>query len=759
MMGDTALGTRAEIARAMALLPVSDAASRNAFAERLSRCAEDDETDPIILVRSGLATAAAYLSRFALSCPNGRTLLDTLAVRSLKSPELHNELSRVFARERALQIEIACEKYMSPARKCMQDCVADEVALDERIRRVHRRRRRRQGRVLEQQQNAISNARVAVALTFSPVDADFDREIDDDDDMDAADDDDDSGERPAGKDAMPVRYHPDLLIRKLLSISGAHDSGPGNENATSMRYTAGEVDAFFFEADPGDTALQKIRSETAQREEDYYISAERPSLATRIADITVIDASAAVRIGSHPVGLRALRHLAECGPMLRAKGGGIENNLIETETARAIANVFAEVATEGLPSQTAADAADEGLVGLLSEWACDPRPARGHLQVEAYRALHNLSQAFEPDRSRRRVCLNDILPLQPPARIPGLSRTLVTEQYDTDVVFVHGLRGGALMTWRAGNSADTSSYVSNTPGFANKETLSEKTTDVSASSPDGNIDDDGVNDEAITTVWPRDWLPVDAPGVRVYSVGHNAGLLRRGLRRGELGPTLADRASVISSAAKRCGVGEDGRRVVWITHSYGGLIVKRIVGTDVLLRKATAGVFFFGVPHFGSPVARSIVSYGAKGVGTGAVVSAAVHELCQVAVDAKPLDKEEKGSAKGGMLGALNDEFVGLAAMNGWAVQGFGEGRVLELGGGRVTLDLVPAASANCGIGGFVVVRGVDHVELVKIRRKEDLRYSAVVRMIQETRCGVKPNREVTTDAVIEVDRDATIVL
>eukprot|EP00921_Rhytidocystis_pertsovi_P010008 GHVQ01016002.1.p1 GENE.GHVQ01016002.1~~GHVQ01016002.1.p1 ORF type:complete len:781 (+),score=92.12 GHVQ01016002.1:128-2470(+) len=52
------------------------------------------------------------------------------------------------------------------------------------------------------------------------------------------------------------------------------------------------------------------------------------------------------------------------------------------------------------------------------------------------------------------------------------------------------------------------------------------------------------------------------------------------------------------------GVGKDGRPVVFITHSAGGIIAKNIITHDKDLQRATRGVVFYAVPHLGCPLSR-----------------------------------------------------------------------------------------------------------------------------------------------------------
>lgn len=642
---------RAEIARSMALLPVSDSEGRALCAARVASCAEEGQSDAV-LHRSRAVTAAVYLSRATLRMGEGRRLLDALAIRATKGEDsiwrtsLREDLIKSFQRDRALQIELACESVSSPARSFMQECLV-------------------------------------------------------------------SGKRDKEKDPVGD-CHPDVLIRKLLH---ADDSG------TTLRYTATEVDAVFFQANEVDTEVvhslwsgpaapppkQKEKGQDSQQavsesapaavaiksgtdelhlaDEDYYVSMERHSIASRIADATATDLGVSQRIAVQPGGLRALRHLAESTPSVSG------NDLFETDIARCIANVAAG-ATD--IAATATRAVDDGLVSLLSRWADSDlkHAARGHLRAESFRALSNLSQSLVPEDAQRYRYVNGLLPLSAPA-LDGTT-ALPRSRIDTDVVFVHGLRGGPLMTWRCGTRIAMDSF-----GNVTEEPKSN-----------GHNQEEG---DAAIDVWARDWLAEDAPNCRVLSIGHDAGVLRGGLGAGMIGPTLSSRAEDIRQALRVANVGADGRKVVLVSHSYGGLLVKELLLKDDELMRQTRGVVFFGVPHFGSPVAGSLGQ-------TKLVLSQAVRELFPAADARAALER-------------LNDDFASAVEASARAgskirVVSFGEGKKLKVGARRgqaaVLLDLVPRNSADPQLGQFWLVHDADHVQLSKPTRKEDFRYRVV---------------------------------
>lgn len=658
---------RCEIARSMALLPVASRDGRAACLARISSACEahaGGDLDPAVH-RSGVVAAAAYLSRAAHGLSEARRLFDVLAARARTGGGaaggaallLRDELAKSISRDRALQIELACERHHTAARSFMEAVMA--------------------------------------------------------------------GGRPGRPD--PVE-HPDILIRKLLHA---------DDNGTTLRYTASEVDAVFFQANELDAEVvhSLVRPSTTAKgsaaatgavqlaDEDFYISAVRPSIATLIADAAAADPTAADRVATQPGGLRALRLLADS-----VVSSDVVTDLFETEIARSIANVAAGAVDV---SAAATKAADEGLVSLLSRWASDDSRhiSRGHLQVESLRALSNLSQPLQVDPSRRFVYCNGILPLQAPGEERFLS--VAAAACDTDVVFVHGLRGGPLMTWRCGRVAvDENGQqrpADERPAVLRGSQLAAKSQVLVPNAGDLPPNLSAREGEAgAMAVWPRDWLHEDAPRCRVLSIGHDAGVLREGVGRGMIGPTLASRAAEISSALDRSGVGRNGRKVVFITHSYGGLLVKHALLMNPCLLEQTRGIVFFGVPHFGSPVAGSWSGQ------TEFVLSQAVRELFPAA------------SARAA-LESLNTTFVNAisdrkAAGHRIQVVSFGEGKKLKLevgarrGQASVMLDLVPRDSADPLTGQFWLIHDADHVQLSKPPKRDDFRYRIVAALARGDR-------------------------
>lgn len=150
------------------------------------------------------------------------------------------------------------------------------------------------------------------------------------------------------------------------------------------------------------------------------------------------------------------------------------------------------------------------------------------------------------------------------------------EGINVDIVFVHGLTGNAYSTW-----AHTGR---------------------------------GVH-------WPSQLLKEDLPNTRVLTFGYDANIVNM------LGKGPAGNGRLINHAADLVGslvrerekTGTEKRRITFVAHSLGGLVVKRALShskhshKDHLsqVEQCTVGIVFLGVPHAGADL-QGLASLGAS---------------------------------------------------------------------------------------------------------------------------------------------------
>ena len=174
--------------------------------------------------------------------------------------------------------------------------------------------------------------------------------------------------------------------------------------------------------------------------------------------------------------------------------------------------------------------------------------------------------------------------------------------------------------------------------------------------------------------------------------------------------SLDRQAKKIRRKLKASGVGE--RPIVWVTHSMGGLITKKILANfdpDELVA-STEGIIFYSVPHLGSPIATH-----SEKASYIVFPSIEVNEL----------------SENSPQLMQLHERFTKLLASRpDIECVDFGETVPMSFLPMLKTL-VVPQSSSDVGYGRFLLAEA-DHQNICKPISKEDLRYLEVDKMIKK---------------------------
>ncbi|CAH1785151.1 unnamed protein product [Owenia fusiformis] len=306
-----------------------------------------------------------------------------------------------------------------------------------------------------------------------------------------------------------------------------------------------------------------------------------------------------------------------------------------------------------------------GWVTILAGWL---RSNDFALASHAARALANLDTDFGTKKYQPGVYL-----YHPQFRS--------SEPVYADIVFVHGLLGGAFKTWR---QQDTAS-----PNLMQTESDTE-------------------SDDPYTHCWPKDWLAKDCPNIRVVAVDYTTYLSEWAPKC----PYEAERRSLSVRAAemleKLYKTGLGNRPIIWVGHSMGGLLIKQMLTsaykspyTD--LRKVatnTRGIALYSAPHKGAPLAA--YSQQAKLILNPSVE---VQELCQ--------DSE--------MLQRLHRDFKEMMFDLGVPLLSFGEKQSMDIGMNVKTL-IVPKESSDPGFGEYHAI-DVNHLDICKPKNKESSLY------------------------------------
>jgi pimeloyl-ACP methyl ester carboxylesterase len=137
---------------------------------------------------------------------------------------------------------------------------------------------------------------------------------------------------------------------------------------------------------------------------------------------------------------------------------------------------------------------------------------------------------------------------------------------NVDIVFVHGLRGG-LHSWRYMNQTEKTSFE----------------------------------------MWPEACLGPSFPQVRLLAFTYEAPLWyathKQHYSEVDVKRNFKEMALGLKAALADAGVGRNGKKVVFVSFSMGGLVTKQALLNDRVLRDNTLGIIFFATPHLGSPIA------------------------------------------------------------------------------------------------------------------------------------------------------------
>ncbi|XP_035851317.1 protein SERAC1 isoform X4 [Sander lucioperca] len=310
-----------------------------------------------------------------------------------------------------------------------------------------------------------------------------------------------------------------------------------------------------------------------------------------------------------------------------------------------------------------------GWVSVLAEMMQSPHVMQAS---HAARALANLDRETVKEKYQDGVYI-----LHP--------QTRCNQPIKADVLFIHGILGAAFKTWRQ----------------KDRNMLEEEK--------------EAESRDDYTECWPKSWLAADCPNLRVLSVEYDSHLSdwmakcpAENQRK-----SLAYRSRELLKKLKLAGVGE--RPVVWVAHSMGGLLVKKMLldaseDPDMHgLLKNTKGIMFYSVPHHGTFMAEYSVN---------------VRYLLFPSVEVRELCKDSPA------LRNLNENFLNMAKEKEIKVLSFAETLPTNIGP-MIKILVVPTQSANLGIGELIEV-DVDHLNICKPEKKDSFLYKRSLQFILE---------------------------
>ncbi|CEM03149.1 unnamed protein product [Vitrella brassicaformis CCMP3155] len=166
--------------------------------------------------------------------------------------------------------------------------------------------------------------------------------------------------------------------------------------------------------------------------------------------------------------------------------------------------------------------------------------------------------------------------------------------------------------------------------------------------------------------------------------------------------TLNQLSDDLLARLQAAGVGRNGRGVVLVGHSLGGLLAKSLVVKDKGLRESVRGVLFYGVPHLGAPIASMPRVFRPM--------------FSQIVQQLRP-NRE---------LLFLNNAFRDIALQQGIETISVAESRPTRLPFNQLDF-VVPVNYAYPRVGELCVVGEADHIEVCKAAAKDgDARYETL---------------------------------
>ncbi|XP_058390059.1 protein SERAC1 isoform X1 [Diceros bicornis minor] len=254
-----------------------------------------------------------------------------------------------------------------------------------------------------------------------------------------------------------------------------------------------------------------------------------------------------------------------------------------------------------------------------------------------------------------------------------------------DVLFIHGLMGAAFKTWRQQDNE--------------QQDLTDRVSE----------------DEArYTTCWPKTWLAGDCPALRIISVEYDTSLSDWRARCPMERKSIAYRSNELLRKLRAAGVGD--RPLIWVSHSMGGLLVKKMLleaskkPEMSAVTNNTRGIIFYSVPHHGSHLAEYSVN---------------IRYLLFPSLEVKELSKDSPA------LKTLQDDFLEFAKDKHFQVLNFVETLPTYIGS-MIKLHVVPVESADLGIGDLIPV-DVNHLNICKPKKKDAFLYQRTLQFIRET--------------------------
>ncbi|XP_012055483.1 PREDICTED: protein SERAC1 [Atta cephalotes] len=387
---------------------------------------------------------------------------------------------------------------------------------------------------------------------------------------------------------------------------------------------------------------------------------------------------------------------------------------------------------------------ESGWIGILSHWSHSDDI---RLSAQAISALVNL----DTNENEKVNYPQSVYLLHPLHRIHATTKM--------DVIFLHGLLGGVFVTWRQ-RDIDTSAL-----GVVDGNTLVENTTDYLSAMVDDDRpeeffkdlardlhlrewrkigqdfeviledcpqntndcacgpyfcrgDDTCMNDfdsTSKTLCWPKDWLPVDIPSLRIIGINYGTSLSMWTpfCPIESMKSTIKERSEEFVTKLTMANVGQ--RPLIWVAHSMGGLLIKKMLveewktGDKNGICKNTKAILFYGTPHRGSHVAA---------------LKQTTQMLLWPTVEVQELREESP------QLLRLHEEFLEMLNKYHIEIVSFAEAKPTLVTALKFPFQFVSLNSADPGVGEFFEIPQ-DHLSICKPASRQSFLYQKLLSVLK----------------------------
>ncbi|KAG7189606.1 hypothetical protein KM043_017290 [Ampulex compressa] len=235
-----------------------------------------------------------------------------------------------------------------------------------------------------------------------------------------------------------------------------------------------------------------------------------------------------------------------------------------------------------------------------------------------------------------------------------------------------------------------------------------------------------------TQCWPKDWLPEDVPSLRILGVNYDTNLSMWT----NLCPidgrktTMKERSTEYTEKLLRAGIGL--KPIIWVCHSMGGLIVKKMLveewknGDKHNICKNTRGILFYSTPHRGSHVA---------------VLAQTTQMLVWPSIEVQELREESPELLK------LHEEFLNMLKVYPIQIVSFSETKPTTVTALKLSYQFVSSHSADPGVGEFYEIPQ-DHLSICKPASRQSFLYQKLLSIL---RCHANFTRSTKELALMEV--------